>query len=109
MNPLRMTRMLGLVILVVAFVVLALSGCGATPTPAPVPKPTATPFPQAFVSQMQSFLGKGIRLGTMSEQGLTYAEMRQETANVKTAYQIVSPTWPIGFCPGARTNAYYAV
>lgn len=92
---------------------LILSACSYSATPAPVatapiaptlaPSPTAT-LPESFKTQLTGFLQAGSKLTALSEQGVTYLELRQEVATAKGLYDLLVSTWPEGF---ASTDLNY--
>ncbi len=79
-----------------------LSACAASPTPTPTPTPTpsatATPdkptIPDSFKTQLTSFLQAGSKINALSDQGITYNELRQEVAAAKGMYDLLVSTWP---------------
>ena len=115
-----MKRIVALHATIIAVVCLVLVSCGTPPTPTPVPTPTPIPTPtpaptptpvptptpipisNLFKEQITRFLEEGTKLEAMTEQGVNYADFRQQLVSTKGPYDLASSTWPPGFAPEAR-------
>lgn len=80
--------------LVVLLLVSMLAACSPASTPTPEPTATPVPIPAEFKMQLNDFLKSGSKVIALSDQGVTFTELRTNVADVKGAYDLLTSTWP---------------
>ncbi len=62
---------------------VAVLGCNRKPT-----------VPEIFKTQLMKFLEEGSKTNAKASQGVSFMEYREQVANTKAAYDMISSTWP---------------
>jgi hypothetical protein len=60
--------------------------------------------PDIFKTQLMKFLEEGTKTNAKASQGVSYLELREQMANTKAAYDLMSSTWPPTLAVDCRSD-----